>query len=97
MSISRRNVEYIAELARIALTEEEKTKFEKDLSAILEFVEKLNEVDTENVEPMAGGTTLDSIMREDEQIDLNLEGHQANILAQVPEKKEEWVKVKSVL
>lgn len=96
MSISHKDVEHIAHLARIELTEVEKQKIEKDLSAILEFVEKLNEVDTENVEPMTGGTSLKNITREDKQIDVSLEGHQASLLAQVSEKKEGWVKVKAV-
>lgn len=96
MSITKKDVEHIAHLARIELTEAEKQKFEKDLSAILEFVEKLNEVDTENVEPMVGGTSLENITREDKQIDVSLEGHQAGLLNQVPERKEGWVKVKAV-
>lgn len=65
--ITRKDVEHIARLARIELTEAEKTKFEKDLSAILEFVAKLNEVDTAQVEPMAGGTVLENVVREDDE------------------------------
>lgn len=96
MSISHKDVEHIAKLARIELTEAEKQKFEKDLSAILEFVEKLNEADTENVVPMTGGTSLENITREDKQIDISLEGRQANLLNQAPDRKEGWVKVKAV-
>lgn len=96
MSISPKDVEHIAQLARIELTEAEKQKFEKDLSVILEFVEKLNEVDTENVVPITGGTSLENITREDKQIDVSLEGHQASLLNQAPERKEGWVKVKSI-
>lgn len=90
------NVEHIARLARIDLAEDEKKVLREKLSAILAFVEKLNEADTQNVKPLTGGTELLNSMREDEQIDMNLEGHQASILAQVPEKREEWVKVKAV-
>lgn len=63
--ISRKDVEHIARLARIELTEAEKKKFEKDLSGILEFVAKLNEADTSAVEPLTGGTALENVMRDD--------------------------------
>ena len=94
--ITQKDVEHIAHLARIELTDEEKQKFGHDLSAVLAFVGKLNEVDTEGVEPMTGGTMLENVMREDEQIDDVLEGKSALLLDAAPEKKEGWVKVKSV-
>jgi aspartyl-tRNA(Asn)/glutamyl-tRNA(Gln) amidotransferase subunit C len=96
MLISKTEVEHIAHLARIELKENEKNGLREELSAILEFVDKLDEVNTEGVEPMTGGGELKNVMREDEQIDMALEGHQANIIAQVPEKKEGWVKVKAI-
>ncbi len=64
--ISRADVEHIARLARVELSEAEKIKFEKDLSDILAFVEKLSEVDTSQIEPLSGGTNLENVMREDE-------------------------------
>lgn len=94
--ISKKDVQHIAHLARIELTPHEEQKFEKELSAILEFVEKLNEVDTKNVEPLTGGTILTSRVRADEQTDTDLEGKSAELLEAVPEKNEKWVKVKAV-
>lgn len=94
--ITQKDVEHIAHLARIELTDEEKTKFEKELSAVLEFVGKLNAVNTDGVEPMTGGTLLENVMREDEQIDDTLEGKSASLLDAAPEKKEGWVRVKAV-
>lgn len=96
MSISKKEVEHIAELARIKLTETEKAKLAKELSAILGFVGQLNEVDTDAVLPEAGGTDLKNEMRPDAQIDRSLEQRQAEMLAAVPAKKGEWVKVKAV-
>lgn len=96
MSITRKEVEHIAHLARIELNEEEKTKFEKELSAILEFVKKLNEVDTDNVEPMTGGTSLENATRPDEQIDKTLDNMVGKLIEAAPDKKGRWVKVKSV-
>lgn len=96
MSITKQDVQHIAKLARIELTPDEETKFEKELSAILGFVEKLNEVNTENVEPMTGGTVLENIMRDDEQIDKDLQGKEASLLGAAPEKERGYVKVKYV-
>lgn len=96
MSITKEDVEHIAHLARIELSEQEERKFEKDLSTILEFVEKLNEVNTENEEPMAEGTTEENVLREDEQINKDLEGKAAELINAVPERKDGWVKVRAV-
>ena len=96
MSITRNNVEHIARLARIELTDGEKTKFEKELSMILSFIEKLGELDTTNVEPMAGGTYDRNVMRGDETQDDNLQGKSAELLRQSPDMKDGWVKVKKV-
>lgn len=93
--ITKKEVEHIADLARINLTEEEKSKLEKELSAILKFVEKLKEIDTSRVEPLTGGTALENKIREDEQIEKTLEGKQAELIQQMPDRKESWLKVKS--
>lgn len=93
--ITKKEVEHIAELARINLTEEEKSKLEKELSAILKFIEKLKEIDTHRVEPLTGGTTLENRIRGDEQVEKTLEGKQAELIRQMPDKKESWLKVKS--
>lgn len=53
MPITRIDVEKIAELARLELTPEETELFTAQLSSIIEHVEKLNEIDTEQVEPMS--------------------------------------------
>ncbi|KKR03808.1 MAG: Aspartyl/glutamyl-tRNA(Asn/Gln) amidotransferase subunit C [Parcubacteria group bacterium GW2011_GWF2_39_13b] len=60
------DINHIANLARLGLKEEELKKLEADLLAILGFVEKLKEVDIKGIEPMAGGTDLNSVMRDDE-------------------------------
>ena len=66
MKIDMKQVEYVANLARIALSDEEKRKFAEQLGEIIEYVEKLNELDTENIEPMAHATGLVNVFREDE-------------------------------
>ncbi|MEO6994921.1 MAG: Asp-tRNA(Asn)/Glu-tRNA(Gln) amidotransferase subunit GatC, partial [Lacunisphaera sp.] len=47
------NIEYVANLARLALTDAEKTRFAQQLGEILHYVEKLKQVDVTGVEPMA--------------------------------------------
>lgn len=63
--ISQKDVLHIARLARIELTLDELAAFERELSAILDFVAKLGQADTEGAGEEAGGTTLENVMRED--------------------------------
>lgn len=96
MSISHQDVTRISNLARIELTKEEKSTFEKELSAIFDFIQRLNSVDTIDIVPMAGGTIEKNVMRLDDRIETDLEGKASDLVAAVPEKKEEWVKVKAI-
>ena len=96
MSISSQDVEHIAHLARIELNAQEKKMFETELSGILSFVETLNELDTNNVEPVTGGTLLQNVMRDDEQIDMYMEGASVKLVEAALEKKNNFIKVKSV-
>jgi len=64
--ISTKDVEHVAKLARLALSEEEKEKFAPQLNSILEYINELNEVDTTGVEPMAHSIKISNVMREDE-------------------------------
>lgn len=66
MQLSYEQVKHIAHLARIELTEDEVKKFTTQLTDILNYVSKLEEVNTDNVEPTAQVTGLENIMREDE-------------------------------
>ncbi len=65
MSISKENIEHIASLARLSLTEEEKDLFGSQLSSILDYMEKLNELDTTDVEPTSHVLPLSNVMRDD--------------------------------
>src|SRR5215470_1773762 len=53
MAITENDVVYVADLANLELTAEERTRFAKDLNSILEYIGRLNELDTSNVPPMA--------------------------------------------
>lgn len=89
------DVNYIAGLARLGLNEQEKEKLAKDLVAILDFVEKLKEVDVEGVEPTAQATGLQNISRTDE-VRKEDEQCRKQILANAPETKDNFIKVKAV-
>ncbi|HXG77808.1 MAG TPA: Asp-tRNA(Asn)/Glu-tRNA(Gln) amidotransferase subunit GatC [Methyloceanibacter sp.] len=66
MSVDRDTVRRIARLARIAITEEEAVRLEKELSGILDWVAQLNELDTSNVEPMMRIADMSMKKRKDE-------------------------------
>lgn len=66
MRLSRDEVEHIAELARLTLSEEERALYQEQLSAILAYFERLQELDTEAIAPTASALPLQSVMREDE-------------------------------
>jgi aspartyl-tRNA(Asn)/glutamyl-tRNA(Gln) amidotransferase subunit C len=64
--ISIKDVEHVAKLARLALTEEEKEKYAKQLGRIIESFNELKEVDTTNVAPFTHALPITNVMREDE-------------------------------
>ena len=93
MSISKTEVKHIAKLARIELSAEEIEKFRKDLSTILEYIEKLKSVNTEGVEPLASVTGLENALREDRSESPSMADE---ILANAPERVGRFIKVKKV-
>jgi aspartyl-tRNA(Asn)/glutamyl-tRNA(Gln) amidotransferase subunit C len=64
--ISIEQVKHVADLARLAMTDEEVELFTKQLDAIITFAEQLNELDTENVPPTSHVLDMRNVMREDE-------------------------------
>ncbi|MFQ5905362.1 MAG: Asp-tRNA(Asn)/Glu-tRNA(Gln) amidotransferase subunit GatC [bacterium] len=66
MGIDRREVEHIANLARLDLSEEEKELFTEQLGAIVEYVEKLKELNVDEVEPTCHIEKMTNRLREDE-------------------------------
>ena len=63
--LTKEQVEHVAKLARLSLTEEEKELYSKQLSKILDYIDQLNEVKTEGVEPMTQPIPTVNVMRED--------------------------------
>lgn len=65
MSLTRQEVEKIAHLARLALTDEQITAYQEQLSAVLDYAEMLNELDLSDVEPTAHAIPRQNVFRED--------------------------------
>lgn len=65
MKVDKEKLEKVAHLARLKIKPEEETKLIKDMSEILTWVEKLNELDTEGVEPLTHMTEEVNVLRED--------------------------------
>jgi len=66
MKLSQQDVEYVADLARIQVSEAEKTQLTHQLSSILNYMEELNQVGTTGVTPTASVVTQANVLREDE-------------------------------
>lgn len=59
------NINHLAKLANLPLSDEEKNKFEKQLKDTVEYVNQLEEIDTKNIEPTSQVTGLENVTRED--------------------------------
>lgn len=84
----------IAELARIELQPEEVEQFQKELSAVLDYVADLQKVDTESLDIVSSVTGLENIQREDKPV---LAENREQIMANAPEIKDGLYKVKAIL
>jgi len=96
MKLNKKQIEHIANLARLELTNEEIKKYGSQLSDILNYIDQLKEVDVSNIEPTAQVTGLENVMREDKAEDWDNKERQA-ALKEAPEVEEGQVKVKRVL
>lgn len=97
-----KQVEDIARLARIELTQKEKELYSEQLSDILKFVEKLEAVDTNGVAETSQVTGLENVFREDiadEQTQINADKriNREKLLSNAPAQKDGYIKVKQIL
>lgn len=91
--ITIKDVEHVAKLARLELTEEEKVMFTGQLGDVLNHVEKMNEVDTTGVEPMNHPIDFVNVMREDEKI---YENTREELMQNAPDVEGEFFKVPKI-
>jgi len=89
-------IKHIAKLARLGLREDEIIKFQKDLSLILDYIEKLKEIDISNIEPTSHSIKVENVIRKDELKDEDIETKN-QLIEMAPNKKNRYIKVRSIL
>jgi len=94
MSIDKDTVKHISKLARISLDDQKIDSLSKNLSSIIEFIEKLNELDTEKIIPLTSIIDASLSSRKD---DVKNEKIRDQILKNSPEKNEEFFVVPKVI
>lgn len=94
MAITLKDVEYVAKLAKLKLSEEEKKKFQKELDKIIKYIDQLNQVDTENVPITSHIVPMENVLREDK-VKPSLTQEEA--LANAPDKKDGYFRVPKVI
>lgn len=90
MTITDETIDYVGILAKLELSDEEKEQAKQDMSNMLEYVSKLNELDTDNVEAMSHAFPVKNVFREDE---VTNGDDRENLLANAPEQKDGCYKV----
>ncbi len=90
MTITDETIEYVGILAKLELSEQEKEQAKKDMSEMLEYVGKLNELDTDGVEPMSHTFDVNNVFREDV---VTNGADRENMLRNAPEQKDGCYKV----
>ncbi|MEI6847246.1 MAG: Asp-tRNA(Asn)/Glu-tRNA(Gln) amidotransferase subunit GatC [Chlorobiaceae bacterium] len=94
MSVTTKDVAYIADLAKLKFTDDETLIMTKELNTILHYIEKLNEVDTEGVEPLSTIHDQINVLREDVLIpSLSTEA----VLQNAPDRQDRFFKVPKVI
>ena len=94
MEITQKDVEYIAELARLELTGQEKSLYAGQLKNILSWMEELNSADTSGIEPTAHILGLENVLREDKPEPFP---DREAILKNAPQREGDYVKVPKVI
>jgi len=94
MKLTRKQVAHIAELARLSLTEEEIALYQEQLSAVLEYAERLRALDTDTISPTATVVPVRSVTRDDIPCPSMA---QDDILANAPEAQDGCFRVQAVL
>ena len=88
--ISDETIEYVGILAKLSLSDEEKENAKKDMGAMLDYIDKLSKLDTDNVEPMSHVFDVSNVFREDEVVDA---GMREALLSNAPEVKDDMYMV----
>ncbi|MEK7590362.1 MAG: Asp-tRNA(Asn)/Glu-tRNA(Gln) amidotransferase subunit GatC [Patescibacteria group bacterium] len=94
--INKKSLEHLAGLARIELKKGEEEKFLTDLKNILNHFQELQALNTENVQPLTGGTEQKNVMREDAVFEENHFEKAEKITGQFPDEEKGYLKIPPV-
>lgn len=83
--ISDETIENLGILSKLELSDKEKEKAKEDVNKMLDYIDRLNELDTSNVEPLSNIFTVNNVFRDDVVINVN---DRDNMLKNAPDKKE---------
>jgi len=92
--ITMQEVEQVARLARLALSDAEKESMRRELDGILSYIDKLRALDTEGVPPTSHAVPMTNVMREDEPVPSL---PQADMLANAPDQSGEFFRVPKII
>ncbi len=94
MKISEKDVEYIAKLARLEMPPEEKPRMAEHLGEILDYMDKLNELDTSDIEPTSHVLPIRNVFREDK-----VSNHfpDSDLMANAPQKEKGHYQVPKII
>lgn len=92
--ISMKEVEHVARLSRLELSEAEKERMRRELDSILAYIDKLRALDTEGVEPTSHAVPMTNVMREDV---LRPSFPQEEMLTNAPERSGEFFRVPKII
>ena len=92
--ITMRDVEHVARLSRLALTDQEKERMRRELDGILSYIDKLRALDTANVPPTSHAVPMTNVMRDDEP---RPSLAQDLMLANAPERSGEFFRVPKII
>jgi aspartyl-tRNA(Asn)/glutamyl-tRNA(Gln) amidotransferase subunit C len=91
-----KEVEHVAKLARLELSQEEKEKYLGQLEKILEYVDLLKKIDTKDIEPTSHALKLENVWREDK-LEAASDEVRERLLSNAPDREDDYFKVKKVI
>lgn len=93
-TITKEDILRTADLVRLDLTDEEAEMYSEQITDIITFTEKINEINTDGVEPTTNGNTLTNVLRKDEAIEWD---KQAEAIDNAPEQEDGQIKVPAIM
>ncbi len=92
--VDKKTVEYVGKLARVKIDETQAQELKNQLSKIIDYIDKLKEIDVEGVEPMRGVHIQQNVFRTDSSKDSKL---QEDILDNAPSREQNYFKIPKVI